>query len=1558
MQTTSLAISNGVVISQVYGGGGNSGAPLKNDFIELFNRGTSTVNLSGWSVQYSSSTGSSWQVALLSGSIAPGHYYLIQEAAGTGGTTDLPTPDAIGNIAMSGSAGKIALVNQSTALSGSCPSGPNIIDLVGYGTTANCFEGTGPTPAPGNTTSVQRGSGGCVDSDNNSLDFTTGGPIPRNSASAVQMCVGPSNPSAITKANPPSVVAGGSSLLTVIVTPGANPASTRISVTGNLLSINGAAAQAFFDDGTHGDLVSGDMVYSFLAGIPASTSSGAKSLNIYISDAQARTASAVLSLVVESPLIPIHNIQGPGSRSPHVGELVTTRGIVTALRSNGFFLQTPDAEIDNDPNTSEGIFVFTSGAPPAAALPGNSVIVTGTVLEFVPDSDPHSPPVTEIAGSPTVSLVTSGNVLPAPITLTSEDTSPTGSVEQLERYEGMRVHIPSLTVISPTQGTIDETHHTSSSTGVYYGVMTGIARPMREPGIDLNDPLPSGASSFIPRFDGNPERLRVESGAQPAASILEVASGAVVSDLTGPLDFVSRTYTILPDPSSALQAPANPSASPLPAPASTEFTVASFNMKRFYDSQDDPDIEEPVLTPAALAARQNKVSLMIRNILQAPDILGVQEIENLETLQSIADQINGDTVKAGGANPEYRACLIEGHDSEGLDIGVLIKSPRVAVSDVIQQGRDATYINPLTNASELLHDRPPLLLRASVRSPQGTNFPITVIINHLRSLSGIDDVVDGPRIRAKRRAQANFLATLIQGLQVMNPEEKIVALGDFNSFPFNDGYVDVMGTIQGTPSPANEVLLPSDDLVNPDLINLIEYLRPNERYSYVFNGNAQALDHILVTRNLFPRMSQFHIAHSNADYPESYGNDPSRPERVSDHDIPVAYFTFPAKTVDLSVTFAALPTSVVIGSNISYQIRVSNLSSTIATQVTVTDTIPSQTTFVSCGATNGGVCSGSERLWKVTFPSLPGGSSATIDFVVSVSCSIPGNEILANTVTVSSVETDPNPENNTATAITKTYDPPPTVVCPDAFYAAIEPTGRGNMVVHYPLPLATDNCPIQILTSPPSGSLFPIGTTLVQVTAVDSSNQRASCDFPVVVFPNAIFFGHFVTGSRYVSTITLLNPSPSRTLSGQLQFADDQGRPLSVRLKTKSSTDHDSLSLPPLGSASWTIDGSGPLTSGSIKVTASGAVHGMLEMTIPEIGMAVVDQSAPMSAFVVSVKRDVEKGLNTSLAVYNPTSAVIQGSFSLRHQDGVEIPGAWAKVELQPGHRLSKFIHELFPKVNTRNFQGSLVFASGFTQTQIESTASKNAGVVATALEMDSRTGYVHVLPLVDPDSPLTTNQLIFPHFVVVPHAHSFLLLINPGEQTLKGEMEFFDDQGHSMEVSMNGRAPVPAISYSLSPHGEESLDANAGKKMISGSARVRANGPIGGMLRLDIPDMGTLNLEASPLFSKVVTPVIQSKAKDLVTSIAILAPDAPAVFGLTLRDTNGRPIPRGQTRLSLPVNGRISRFIQELFPQADLKEFRGVLTIEAEVGKIAVNAIKSGRGTDGLTNLPAVPMW
>ena len=187
---TYWANAQSVVISQVYGGGGNSGSVYRNDFIELFNPTTNPVSLTGWSVQYASATGSTWQVTNLTNfTLQPGQYYLIQQAQGTGGTTNLPTPDAIGTIAMSGTAGKVALVNSTTALTGSCPT-VGVIDFVGFGVTANCFEGSGPTPAPSNSNSVFRNNNGCTDNNDNANDFTAGLANPRNSASTLNPCGG------------------------------------------------------------------------------------------------------------------------------------------------------------------------------------------------------------------------------------------------------------------------------------------------------------------------------------------------------------------------------------------------------------------------------------------------------------------------------------------------------------------------------------------------------------------------------------------------------------------------------------------------------------------------------------------------------------------------------------------------------------------------------------------------------------------------------------------------------------------------------------------------------------------------------------------------------------------------------------------------------------------------------------------------------------------------------------------------------------------------------------------------------------------------------------------------------------------------------------------------------------------------------------------------------------------------------------------------------------------------------------------------------------------------
>jgi hypothetical protein len=192
-----------IVISQVYGGGGNTSSPAavyKNDFIEIFNRGTTTVDLAGWSVQYSSVSGTgSWSVTQLctigSCLLAPGHYFLVQEAGSSGGTQNLPAPDVTGTISMATTSGKVALVTNAAPLSGACPSGATVIDRVGYGgstaTTDFCYLGDGPTAAPTNVNAVLRKLDGCLDTGNNANDFSVTTASPRNSSAAINDCHAP-----------------------------------------------------------------------------------------------------------------------------------------------------------------------------------------------------------------------------------------------------------------------------------------------------------------------------------------------------------------------------------------------------------------------------------------------------------------------------------------------------------------------------------------------------------------------------------------------------------------------------------------------------------------------------------------------------------------------------------------------------------------------------------------------------------------------------------------------------------------------------------------------------------------------------------------------------------------------------------------------------------------------------------------------------------------------------------------------------------------------------------------------------------------------------------------------------------------------------------------------------------------------------------------------------------------------------------------------------------------------------------------------------------------------
>ena len=196
--TAAGAGASNVVVSQIYGGGGNAGATFRNDYVELFNAGSGAVDLSGWTVQYATAAGTTWQATALSGTIAPGRYYLIQLASNADVGAALPPADATGTSNLAGTSGKIALVRGAAAVTcgasaGSCSADPLVEDLVGYGS-ASDFEGAGSAAALSNTSAALRANGGCTDTGDNTTDFAAGEPAPRNSASPENLCTGTPSP--------------------------------------------------------------------------------------------------------------------------------------------------------------------------------------------------------------------------------------------------------------------------------------------------------------------------------------------------------------------------------------------------------------------------------------------------------------------------------------------------------------------------------------------------------------------------------------------------------------------------------------------------------------------------------------------------------------------------------------------------------------------------------------------------------------------------------------------------------------------------------------------------------------------------------------------------------------------------------------------------------------------------------------------------------------------------------------------------------------------------------------------------------------------------------------------------------------------------------------------------------------------------------------------------------------------------------------------------------------------------------------------------------------------
>ncbi|MCY3932865.1 MAG: lamin tail domain-containing protein [Acidobacteria bacterium] len=540
----------------------------------------------------------------------------------------------------------------------------------------------------------------------------------------------------------------------------------------------------------------------------------------------------------------IGGIQGTGAISPHVrAESVTTNNnIVTAVGAGGFFMQSPGTG-DGNPDTSDGIFVAHTDSPTVSV--GDRVDVSGTVEEYFG--------FTRFASGATVTLDASNQPLPDFVEF--DASRPAASPAQAhcamepECYEGMRIRIASGTVLSGSQ------YFGSDNVAEMY-IRPGAGRAFREPGVRYpgvtNRPT-------TPVWDGNPEVFELDPDKLGLENV-SWAPGATFS-AAGVLGYEFGGYELW-----ATELRARTGGITLPQPvrakAQGEVTVASLNLLNLRQNSAD--------------LRYQKLSLYIREVLGSPDVVGVQEVYLQAALAKLATRITTDD-----SNVVYTAHVVQTANSQA--VGFLVRSGvTVKGGGPTEHGAGETFVDPRDNSNDPVHDRLPLMLEASVGS-----FAFTVIDVHTRSLIGVDDAARGGWIRAKRLAQAQSVARLVQ--QQNDAGAKVIVVGDFNAYEFTDGYVDVVGQIKGSLKPSRN-LLSGPDLVNPNLCNLVDGLPAADRYSLLFEGTAQALDHALVNQPMSRHAVEMEYGRGNADAAGVERNS-ANALASSDHDGLVVYLS-------------------------------------------------------------------------------------------------------------------------------------------------------------------------------------------------------------------------------------------------------------------------------------------------------------------------------------------------------------------------------------------------------------------------------------------------------------------------------------------------------------------------------------------------------------------------------------------------------------------------------------------------------------------------------------------
>ena len=547
------------------------------------------------------------------------------------------------------------------------------------------------------------------------------------------------------------------------------------------------------------------------------------------------------ALFSEPPSLRICEIQGSGYVSPWFEETVKVVGVVTAdfdeTSHKGFFIQ--QSNCDQNSATSDGLFIQLEARENVVEL-AQRIQVTGRVDEFYGRTQ-----LIEVGDS--ILVLKEQAALPAS-TQPEAPLSAAAARQYLESLESMRVHLPNANEVGPTNGRL-ETYVIAANSG-----LTHVYR---------SDP-------FRHRI------LRIS--AQGHFDILpQVKVGDRVTGIVGVMDFSIGEYKIhLIDQPLVIPDVLNEN---LAIEMVVPMSIASLNLHNLFDSLDDPLTADPIRAAADYRRDLEKHARLIRGGLDEPLLLAVQEAENGEVLQALANRPELES--------HYEFLHADGPDFRGIDVALMYQSERVQILAWEYAQGCTTLVDGLGPDGNLdveapentltcrtksngsvdgnrLFSRPPLQVHLEICDPYCGPYSgrkLWLIINHWKSKSN-----DGSQIEftlPRRTAQAEFVAGLVRDIYEAESDPEIIVIGDLNDFPDSQPLA----------------ILARSGLVNISALSI--------RYTYNYGGVSQSLDHILVSPNLLVLDREAivpMVLHANADYPVTWESDESKMMRASDHD--------------------------------------------------------------------------------------------------------------------------------------------------------------------------------------------------------------------------------------------------------------------------------------------------------------------------------------------------------------------------------------------------------------------------------------------------------------------------------------------------------------------------------------------------------------------------------------------------------------------------------------------------------------------------------------------------